>query len=305
VCRDSKNYQFGDRAVGSCAGAECEPIMKPTEHAIWLIESRLRENPRLDDIAAETGFSRYYLSRLFAEQTGKSFASYVRGRRLSEAAKELLSGAPDILSVAIGAGYGSHEAFTRAFSDHFSMTPEEMRKRGAEQPIRFMEPLRMKAAPTMSIDPPAIETLPTGTYVGLARTYEVSQLGGIPDQWAEFQRHLAGLDPDRVGAAYGIVRNAAPNGEDVEYVCAIPAGRGLNAESGLIEFSLPEMTVAKFAHKGHIAGIKATTGAIFEQALPAAGLKPVGPVDLIEVYGRDFDPRSGFGTVGLWVHVED
>jgi AraC-like DNA-binding protein len=65
-----------------------------------------RRFDRLDDIAAETGFSRYYLSRLFAEETGKTFAAYVRGRRLTEAVKELLSGAPDILSVAIGAGYG-------------------------------------------------------------------------------------------------------------------------------------------------------------------------------------------------------
>jgi AraC family transcriptional regulator len=65
------------------------------------------------------------------------------------------------------------------------------------------------------------------------------------------------------------------------------------------------MTVAKFAHKGHIAGIKATTKAIFEDGLPAAGLRSIGPVDLIEVYGPDFDPRSGYGTVGVWVHVED
>lgn len=278
--------------------------MKPIEHAIWLIESRLRENPGLDDIAAETGFSRYYLSRLFAEETGKSFAGYVRGRRLSEAARELLSGAPDILPVALGAGYSSHEAFTRAFREHFDITPDEMRRRGAEQPIRFVEPLRMNTAKNVSIDPPILETLPAGTYIGLARKYAMSQLGGIPDQWVEFQRHLSGLDPASVGGAYGIVRNAAPNGEDLEYVCAIPAGRGLDAANGLVEFKLPAMPIAKFAHKGHIAGIKAATKAIFEDALPAAGLKAAGPVDLIEFYGSEFDPRSGFGTVGLWVHVK-
>jgi AraC family transcriptional regulator len=278
--------------------------MKPIEHAIWLIESRLRENPTLDDIAAETGFSRYYLSRLFGEETGTSFAAYVRGRRLSEAAKELLSGAPDILSVAVGAGYGSHEAFTRAFRDQFAITPQEMRNRGLEQPIRFVEPLRMNAAPTIKLDPPALETLPAATYVGLARTYEMNQLGRIPDQWGEFQRHLTHLDPAKVGGAFGIVQNAAPNGENVEYVCAIPAGRGLDAGDGLVEVKLPDMKLAKFWHRGHIAGIKATTKAIFEEALPGAGLKPVGPVDLVEFYGPEFDPRSGFGAVGLWVHVK-
>ena len=55
---------------------------------------------------------------------------YVRGRRLTEAAKALSNGAPDILSVALDAGYGSHEAFTRAFRDEFGVTPETIRAQG-------------------------------------------------------------------------------------------------------------------------------------------------------------------------------
>lgn len=279
--------------------------MRAVEHVIWLIESRLGENPKLDDIAQETGLSRFYISRLFADEKGVTFSAYVRGRRLSEAAKELLAGAPDILSVALGAGYGSHEAFTRACRDQFGITPEAMRQRGLETPIRFMEPLRMNATQNVPLDAAKVETLLAGRYVGLSRTYTMTELGGIPEQWQEFQKHLAGLDPAKVGTAYGIVRNAAPNGDSVDYVSAIPVGAGLEPGNGLIELGLPQMKVAKFAHKGHIAGIKATTKAIFEDALPAAGMRSAGPVDLIEVYGPDFDPRSGFGTVGLWVHVED
>ena len=63
------------------------------------------------------------------------------------------------------------------------------------------------------------------------------------------------------------------------------------------------MRVAQFAHKGHVSGIGATTRAIFDEGLRKAGLRPLGPVDLIERCGSDFDPRSGFGTVGLWVPV--
>lgn len=55
---------------------------------------------------------------------------YVRGRRLTEAAKALSRGAPDIFSVALDAGYGSHEAFTRAFPDEFGVTPETIRTQG-------------------------------------------------------------------------------------------------------------------------------------------------------------------------------
>jgi AraC family transcriptional regulator len=277
--------------------------MRPIEQALWLIESRLQETPKLDDIARETGLSRFYLSRLFAEETGSTLAAYVRARRLSEAAKVLLAGAPNILDVALGAGYGSHEAFTRAFKAQFDLTPEELRARGLQQPLSLKEPLRMNASQRVSLDPPVVETLPAADYIGLARTYAVTELGGIPQQWGAFQPHLARLDRTAVNAAYGICRCVSPEGDEVEYVCAVPAGAGLSATDGLSRVRLPDMRVAKFTHKGHISGIRATTRAVFEEGLPAAGLRPTGPVDLIECYGADFDPRAGFGAVGLWVHV--
>jgi AraC family transcriptional regulator len=52
---------------------------------------------------------------------------YARGRRLSEAARALAAGAPNILEVALAAGYGSHEAFTRAFRRQFGVPPEALR----------------------------------------------------------------------------------------------------------------------------------------------------------------------------------
>jgi AraC family transcriptional regulator len=277
--------------------------MRPTEQAIWLIESRLQQGPTLDDIARETGLSRYYLSRVFAEETGTTLAAYVRARRLSEAAKALLAGAPNILEVAIGAGYGSHEAFTRAFRAEFGSTPEEVRSRGQQQPLRFREPLRMNATPHIPLDPPVVENLPAARYVGLARRYAMCELGGIPQQWQEFLQHLDGIDRAKAPEAFGIVRNASVNGEDVEYVCALPASSGLRPGGGLEAIELPGMRLAKFTHKGHISGIRATTRAVFEEGLPAAGLRAQGPVDMIERYGPEFDPRSGFGPVGLWIHV--
>jgi AraC family transcriptional regulator len=65
----------------------------------------------LEEIARVSGVSRYYSSRAFGEATGHSVMHHVRGRRLTEAARSLSAGASDILSVALDAGYGSHEAF--------------------------------------------------------------------------------------------------------------------------------------------------------------------------------------------------
>ncbi len=277
--------------------------MHPVEQTIWLIESRLDQSPTLDDIARDTGLSRYYISRLFAEETGMTFSAYVRGRRLSEAARALLAGAPNIMDVALAAGYGSHEAFTRAFRAELGVTPEEVRARGQSQPIALRPPLRMRAREAREVAPPAVTTTHAARYVGLPRRYQVTELGGIPRQWEEFQRHLAHLDRASAPPALGIVRNVAPGGEDVEYTCALPMGCGLRARDGLEELELPSMHVAQFTHTGHISGIHASTCAVFERALPQAGLRPTGEVELIEVYGPEFDPRTGFGPVGLWVQV--
>lgn len=67
----------------------------------------------------------------------------MRGRRLTEAARSLACGAPDILAVALDAGYGSHEAFTRAFRDRFGPTPETIRAQGNLNEIEPMEPIKM------------------------------------------------------------------------------------------------------------------------------------------------------------------
>jgi AraC family transcriptional regulator len=96
---------------------------------LWVLESRSREQLSLEELSSVTGRSKSYLSRIFPLVTGHSVTGYLRARRLSEAARLLAEGAPDILSVALEAGYGSHEAFTRAFRDQFGVTPQAVRQR--------------------------------------------------------------------------------------------------------------------------------------------------------------------------------
>ena len=68
---------------------------------------------------------------------------YVRSRRLTEAARALAAGAPDILAVALDAGYSSHEAFTRAFCDQFGTTPKKIRSQRHLDTIILVEPIQM------------------------------------------------------------------------------------------------------------------------------------------------------------------
>src|SRR6202158_4987371 len=97
--------------------------MNPAQKALWYIESHLADELTLDEIAGVGGISRFHMVRAFAAATGLSVMRYVRARRLSEAARALAGGAPDILNVALDADYGPPGGFTRAVREHFGAAP--------------------------------------------------------------------------------------------------------------------------------------------------------------------------------------
>src|SRR5580693_6489720 len=103
--------------------------MSIAEKAVWIIERNSERDLSLTEIAKSCDVSRSHLANAFGTATGLSVMRYLRARRLSEAARALAAGAPDILAVALDAGYASHEAFTRAFAEQFGMTPESVRQR--------------------------------------------------------------------------------------------------------------------------------------------------------------------------------
>src|SRR5215510_2296781 len=132
--------------------------MNPAQKALWYIESHLTTPLSLDEISDIAGVSRFHLVRAFAAATGYSVMRYVRARRLTEAARALAAGAPDILHVALDADYGSHEAFTRAFRDHFGITPETVRAATCLDAIKLQEPILMDSTVFDKIAPPRFET---------------------------------------------------------------------------------------------------------------------------------------------------
>jgi AraC family transcriptional regulator len=102
--------------------------MRIADRALWVIERNSEQALGLNDIAAACRVSRSHLANAFGTATGWPVMRYLRARRLTESAHRLAGGAPDIFSVALEFGYGSHEAFTRAFRDQFGQTPEQVRR---------------------------------------------------------------------------------------------------------------------------------------------------------------------------------
>lgn len=272
----------------------------PVEKAIWFIESHFADDVTLDAVAKVCGLSRFQTSRLFSHATGKSVSAYLRGRRLTEAARALAAGAPDILAVALQAGYGSHEAFSRAFRDQFGLTPAEMRARGDLGGIALVEPLREDPKVSIQLPPPRIETPGPLLIAGLGRRFASDDFASIPALWQEFTPHLGAIPGRKGKATYGLVAGA---GGGYFYLAGVEMRTLADLGDALTGIRLPAQRWAIFRHDAHVTAIAATIHAVFSQALPAAGLVPGDMPDLIERYGEGFDPVTGAGGFEIWVPV--
>jgi AraC family transcriptional regulator len=274
--------------------------MDPVGKALWFIESHYSQDIDLDKVAQVAGVSRYHLSRAFGYATGHSLMRYLRARRLADAARALGNGAPDILAVALDAGYGSHEAFTRAFRDHFGLTPETVRNQGHLENLQPMEPIRMEQTLT-SLEPPRFVNGKALLIAGLGERYDAECNPAIPAQWQRFVPHL-GRIPGQVGAiAYGVCCNGDDAG-NFEYICGVEVGdfSGITKEWSRVR--IPEQRYAVFTHRDHIAKIRSTWHTIWNQWLPASEYEVVD-APFFERYGEEFDSMTGMGGAEIWIPV--
>ncbi|MBM3512308.1 MAG: AraC family transcriptional regulator [Alphaproteobacteria bacterium] len=276
--------------------------MSVTSKAVWYVEAHLTQDSSLDAIADAIGVSRFHLSRTFGLTQSQPLASYIRARRLSEAAKTLAGGAEDILSIALDAGYGSHEAFTRAFRMQFGTTPEQVRSAGATSQLSLQEAVHMNGMPTTSITAPRLIKANAMKFFGLGQRYVGMANAGIPSQWDKFIPHF-GQIPGQVGRiSYGLICHSDDDG-GYEYICGVEVTAFPPSPSDFTRVQLPARTYAVFDHRDHISAIHATMRAIWNEALPASG-HVTENASMFERYDERFNERTGFGGVEIWVPIK-
>lgn len=72
--------------------------------------------------------SEYELQRIFSSLAGVPMGEYVRRRKMTLAAQELLRSDVKVLDLALKYGYESPDSFTRAFQRHHGATPAAVRE---------------------------------------------------------------------------------------------------------------------------------------------------------------------------------
>ena len=273
--------------------------MRAIDKAIWYIENHYREAISLDALAMAVGVSKYHLSRIFCYAVGQPMSRYIRRRRLSMAAIALAAGEQDILNLALSIGYGSHEAFSRAFKQHFCHTPEQIRKQGHTRNLTLTEARPMAQNIQIELEPPRQAQLGPLRIAGLSRHYQFDQVAQIPDQWQSFAPLMPQASQQPNPKTYGVIFHATDDGFD--YLSGVELTQELTSNH-LVQLDLKPQKYLVFWHAGHVSSLHATCHVIWSEWLPASSYAPL-EAPWFERYGDSFDPVSGNGGLEIWIPV--
>ncbi|NMM61886.1 helix-turn-helix transcriptional regulator [Clostridium sp. P21] len=123
---------------------------------INFIENNLKEEISISDIAHEAGFSKFHFLRMFKGLSKDTIFEYIRKRRLTNAAIDLIDTETGIIDIAFKYAYNSQEAFSRVFQNYYGVSPKKYRKLGrhlsnlykpkiSEEDLKFKnEPIKLQ-----------------------------------------------------------------------------------------------------------------------------------------------------------------
>ena len=151
------------------------------------IEQHLGDDLDVDELAGTMGTTGYHARRMFSSLAGISVSDYVRRRRMTVAAADVI-GDEDLLTIAVRYGYGSTEAFGRAFLSVHGVSHGDVRRHGG--PLRSQPQLRFRLTVEGSTPMDArIVERPTFLLIGHAVRVPLIYEGVNP----HIQRHIASL----------------------------------------------------------------------------------------------------------------
>ena len=154
------------------------------------VEEHLTEEIDIAGLARALGTTEYHLRRMFSSLAGMPLSEYIRRRRMTVAAADVVRGEDDLLGIAVRYGYGSTEAFGRAFRAVHGVGPGDVRRDGG--PLRTQPQLRFRLTvegnTTMDT---RIADRPAFRLIGHAARVPLIHQGVNP----HIQPHIAALPP--------------------------------------------------------------------------------------------------------------
>ena len=145
------------------------------KRVIAYIYDHLDEDLNVDRLAEIACFSSWHWHRIYRGLTGETAVQTIRRLRLHRAAAALVQGEHSIEQIAQKAGYGSVEAFHRAFVKDYHIPPAAYRKQAIDQifpaPVLAKDE-QMKEVEIRKLDPIKLVCIPhKGSYMEIGKAF--------------------------------------------------------------------------------------------------------------------------------------
>ena len=245
------------------------------------IEDNLTLSFTAKDVADHIHYSSFYFQRVFRNTCGTSVGEYVRRRRLSRAAVELVRTDIRILDLAVKYGYDSPDSFTRAFTKFHGSTPSEVRsgKVTVKDYPQLQTGYRKEGEKEMEYK---LEKKQSFKVMGVSRDFDFEDSQEkIPMFWDEEMDAPEGAP---VMGMYGICFDTPNDKDQFRYMIADEFSEETAEEKGLEVIEIPEYTWVVVPCKGPIPdALQAKNNKIFSEWLPQSDFEPAGDFN-IEYY---------------------
>lgn len=282
--------------------------------AIIFIENHLNEPIKASDVAGTVPYSYYHFHRYFSAVMGESIGSYIRSRRLTQAAWELVHTEKRVLDIGLSFYFESAESFTRAFKSRYGITPTAYRKNGVDTLICSRKPI-----PTNEIDSirytdlkPEITMIPPTHILGMRFETSIDENNSV-FMWEQFNQQIITFNDPQLSFCrrfeiYEVADSCCAQSFGAN--CSINAFIGIEYPAGaqndygLQAKELSEGKYAKFVHVGTVDTLLMTYQYIWSVWFPKSGYE-LAEQDDFECYTERFlGPNNPHSEIDIYFPIK-
>lgn len=285
---------------------------------ITYIEDNLHRNITVEDVADHIYMSSMYLQKGFQIFTGFTIGEYIRNRRLTLAADDILNTDRKIIDIAFEYGYDTPESFTKAFTRFHGVSPLQMRKNKLESNTFLPMKISINIQGGNKTMDYVISSMFPFKLIGFERIINIeTQYEEVPKFWDEIQEKF--IDPvyashkpanpieqavmDNFIGEYGACLCSGSADGTFRYIIA---GRYTGGEvpEGMVLIDVPGHQWAKFRCTGALPeAIQNVDAKVFTEWLPNNPDYEIADNISIEWYSCDGENTSSDYQSAVWVPV--
>lgn len=286
-----------------------DPLMI-IENTVSYIEKNLEKPLSISEIAHQSGYSEYYFQHLFSAVCKVSVGEYIRCRKMTLAADDLLNSSIKIIDAAYKYGYETPESFTKAFNRYHGISPSKLRQQGQsiKKFSRIYPAANMENKLELNVE---LKKLPAFHLTGINAQFPLTESifrDDIPNFWNQCQKdntiHSLFLSSNSNQPFKGIAACCMDAGNDsmMNYMIGV-SHHGIKQQYTAL-LTIPELKWLTFKGTGRLPQvIQQAWHQIYTDFFPVSEFIPYGTYDL-EIYPT-YEMNTASYSFEIWVPVKE